>query len=143
MYTVSYSIERFGWCIWRIKNNLSMFYHAGPFSEHAVAESEARRLNAIQPNTIQPNTIQPNTIQPNEAPSAVAPCPFCGKDIEDDNIYTSGIGWLEEDGIRTYHVCRGVPKEQWCWVLHCTCGAEMHGDSKEETLDKWNKRSRY
>ena len=79
------------------------------------------------------------------------PCPFCGKkvDMEDhDTLYPSGSGWKdnEELQIRTYHRAFEVPKEQWCWAMHCPmqsggCGAEMHGDSREEVLEKWNRRT--
>ena len=76
------------------------------------------------------------------------PCPFCGKlaDLEDyDTLYPSGTGWKDEGGLRSYHSFRDVPKEQWCWGMHCPtpaggCGAEIHGDSKAEALAKWNKR---
>lgn len=77
-------------------------------------------------------------------------CPFCGKavDLEDpDTLYPSGTGWLynESLGCRTYHSYREVPKEQWCWTMHCPvtsggCGAEMPGDSKAEVIAAWNKR---
>ena len=77
-------------------------------------------------------------------------CPFCGKavDLEDnDTLYPSGTGWKfdEELQMRTYHNLRKVPKEQWCWGMHCPepaggCGAEIHGDSKQEALAKWSKR---
>ena len=79
------------------------------------------------------------------------PCPFCGKpaDLEDeDTLYPSGSGWLfdEELQMRTYHRYVLTPKEQWCYTMHCPvqaggCGAEMHGDTKADTLDKWNKRA--
>ena len=82
------------------------------------------------------------------------PCPFCGKPMHDngemgeDTFYPSGTGWkFDEDlQMRTYHSFRDVPKEQWCWVLHCAtnyggCGAEMHGDAKYDTLAKWNRRA--
>jgi hypothetical protein len=76
------------------------------------------------------------------------PCPFCGKvpDMEDfDTLYPSGIGWKDhEDGTRSYHFAMDVPKEQWCWLLHCFanggCGAEMRGDSRDEVVTKWNTR---
>jgi hypothetical protein len=34
-----------------------------------------------------------------------------------------------------------------CYEMHCSvqaggCGAEMHGDSKEEVLSKWNTRAK-
>lgn len=79
------------------------------------------------------------------------PCPFCGMavDLEDhDTLYPSGCGWKFDDGLqmRTYHNFREVPKEQWCYGMHCPtcaggCGAEIHGDSREEALEKWNKRA--
>ena len=77
----------------------------------------------------------------------IPPCPFCGKkvDLEDeDTLYPSGSGWLfnAELGIRTYHRYNEVPKGQLCYGMHCPepsggCGAEIHGDSKEEALVKW------
>ncbi|HEY6021518.1 MAG TPA: hypothetical protein VIY48_16920 [Candidatus Paceibacterota bacterium] len=98
---------------------------------------------------------------PNETKPAVAPsglneglealeCPFCGKRVDFDDadvLYPSGMGWKfdKELQMRTYHQFCEVPKNQWCWEIHCPiqsggCGAEMHGDTKEETLKKWNRR---
>jgi hypothetical protein len=74
-------------------------------------------------------------------------CPFCGKkvDLDDpDTLYPNGIGWKfnEELQCRTYHKFSEVPKEQWCYSLHCSvgCGVEMHGDTREEAIERWNKR---
>jgi hypothetical protein len=38
-----------------------------------------------------------------------------------------------------------VPKEQWCYSIHCVttsggCGVEISGDSRQECIDKWNRR---
>jgi len=77
------------------------------------------------------------------------PCPFCGKPVDltdEDTLYQSGSGWkFDEDlQMRTYHRINEVPKEQWCYGMHCPepaggCGAEIHGDSKDEALAKWSK----
>ncbi|MFZ2524441.1 MAG: hypothetical protein WAW87_03910 [Candidatus Ferrigenium altingense] len=79
------------------------------------------------------------------------PCPFCGMpvDLEDqDTLYPSGTGWKFDDELqmRTYHRMADVSPEQWCYGMHCPepaggCGAEIHGDSKEEALEKWSKRA--
>jgi hypothetical protein len=77
------------------------------------------------------------------------PCPFCGKpvDLEDhDTLYPSGTGWRDDENGRTYQRYNQVPKEQWCWKLVCNelsggCGAEIHGDSRQEALAKWNTRT--
>jgi hypothetical protein len=79
------------------------------------------------------------------------PCPFCGKGVDlddEDTLYPSGVGWKfdEELQMRTYHRLHDVPPEQWCYGLHCStnsggCSAEIHGDSKEEVVYKWNRRA--
>lgn len=79
------------------------------------------------------------------------PCPFCGKTVDlnnEDTLYPTGTGWKIFGEYRTYHSFREVPKEQWCWGMHCPtvaggCGAEIHGDSKKEALQKWNTRSAF
>jgi hypothetical protein len=76
------------------------------------------------------------------------PCPFCGKDVDLDNgdtIYPNGVGWIDKPYGRSYHPFREVPKEQWCYSMHCPttsggCGAEMSGDTKNEAIMKWNNR---
>lgn len=79
------------------------------------------------------------------------PCPFCGRDVDmedQDTLYPSGTGWMfnEELQMRTYHRMHEVPKGQWCYVMHCPvqsggCGAEMHGDTRSDALNKWNTRA--
>lgn len=73
-------------------------------------------------------------------------CPFCGKEVDlsdPDTLYPDGIGWLfdEKLGFKTYHNFRDVPKTNWCYQLMCGCGAEMHGDTRQEVIDKWNRRN--
>ena len=76
-------------------------------------------------------------------------CPFCGRTVDADDPDTlcpNGTGWkTRANGLRTYHSFREVPKEQWCYSIHCVttsggCGAEISGDSAQECIDKWNKR---
>lgn len=78
------------------------------------------------------------------------PCPFCGHevDLEDgDTLYPNGVGWqTRRNGMRTYHPRKEVPQEQWCYSMHCPttaggCGAEVSGDTKQEAIDKWNRRA--
>jgi len=85
-----------------------------------------------------------------DAKVGALPCPFCGKAVDlgdPDTLYPDGFGWKDDDelGFRTYHKYNEVPKDQWCWGMNCPtnsggCGAEIHGDSKQEALDAWNKR---
>ena len=76
-------------------------------------------------------------------------CPFCGHkvDMDDpDTLYPNGIGWrAHEDGFITYHHFLDVPKEQWCYSMHCVetsggCGAKITANSKDECIQKWNRR---
>lgn len=82
----------------------------------------------------------------------VAPCPFCGHKPEDemDFLHPTGSGWrddmLGEKVMRHYMRAndpRGVHGR--CWELNCLeheggCGASVSGDSREETIKKWNRR---
>jgi len=77
------------------------------------------------------------------------PCPFCGHevDLEDgDTLYPNTAGWEDHpDHGRHYCFYQQVPKEQWCYSMHCPttaggCGAEISGDSRQEAIDKWNRR---
>ena len=76
-------------------------------------------------------------------------CPFCGHPVDMENVdtlYPNATGWkIRADGLRSYHSFRLVPKDQWCYSMHCPttaggCGVEMSGDSAQECIDKWNKR---
>ena len=96
-------------------------------------------------------STEPIAAGPNDVTVRALPCPFCGMNADldgEDTIYPTGTGWWfnEELQIRTYHRALEVPKEQWCWGMHCPetyggCGARIHGDSKDEALAKWNTRS--
>lgn len=77
------------------------------------------------------------------------PCPFCGKspDMEDgDTMYPSGIFWRETEYGRSYvGVEERLDTDNPCWLIYCPevaggCGAEMHGDSIEDVVSKWNRR---
>jgi hypothetical protein len=77
------------------------------------------------------------------------PCPFCGHavDMDDpDTLYPNGTGWkLRHNGFRSYHNFREVPRTQWCWSIHCVttsggCDAEIGGNSRQECIEKWNRR---
>ena len=78
------------------------------------------------------------------------PCPFCGKEPEEDDedvCYPGGTGWKVHpiNGFRHYVNFREVPPEQWCYDVNCVqhhggCGASISGDSKQEAIDKWNRR---
>lgn len=80
------------------------------------------------------------------------PCPFCGKavDLDDvDVLHRSGIYWrYEEDiGCRTYHRMRDrLETDNACWELNCPttscgCGVNIIGDSVEEVIASWNRRT--
>ena len=86
------------------------------------------------------------SIETIDATSELLPCPFCGAMLDGDDsdtIYPTGTGWRwdMELQLRTYHSFREIPKEQWCFGVHCvSCGAEIHGDSLKEAVEKWNRR---
>lgn len=80
------------------------------------------------------------------------PCPFCGRipDIEDDEtLHKSGTFWRETEfeGIRSYHRYKDrLPTDNACWVISCPvvsggCGVEINGDSREEAILAWNRRT--
>lgn len=81
------------------------------------------------------------------------PCPFCGFQVDryglDDVLYPSGISWREHDDPDIgRHYVGGKdrkPGDKSCYEIVCNgtmggCGAEMHADSKEEVIKKWNGR---
>jgi hypothetical protein len=76
-------------------------------------------------------------------------CPFCAHAVDMENpdtLYPNGVGWiLRDNGMITYHSFRDAPKENWCYSMHCPttaggCGVEMSANTKEEAIEKWNKR---
>ena len=79
----------------------------------------------------------------------IKPCPFCGHPVDPDDpdsVYPNGTGWyVFLDEHRAYCSKLDVPPDQWCYSVNCVtmsggCGAEMSGDSKQEAIDKWNRR---
>jgi len=82
----------------------------------------------------------------------IMPCPFCGKkiDLSDmDTLYPSGLYWVDDvRGIR--HYLSSAQRTEYShpvWSLNCAevsggCGAELCGDTKDEVLEKWNRRQK-
>lgn len=87
--------------------------------------------------------------EPASRSGSALPCPLCGHAVDlsdNDTLYPNGTGWRQELNLRTYHGFREVPKEQWCWSMHCPttaggCGMEVSGDSRDEALAAWNQRA--
>ena len=72
-------------------------------------------------------------------------CPFCGSNIDvndPDVLYPNTVGWKYDSELqcKTYHHYSEVAKDQWCYQIVCNCGAEMHGDTKEDVCFRWNRR---
>lgn len=85
-------------------------------------------------------------------------CPFCGRvndTADDDTLYPTGGLWAtDEDGFRHYFshafyrgdearmpVPEGKVYQIVCSENYGGCGAEIHGDSVEEVIQKWERRS--
>ena len=83
------------------------------------------------------------------------PCPFCGMEPEDDlsdTLYPSGTMWRDnllpnDESFRSYHGRdRAKEGDGRCWTMHCTqniggCGAQNIGDSQQEAIGRWNRRT--
>jgi len=85
------------------------------------------------------------------------PCPFCGLTSDtdwEDTLHPSGVGWCEDNsGYHDSHVHRFYlsteHKDEWegvCYEISCSvtyggCGANISGDSKEEVIERWNRRT--
>lgn len=77
---------------------------------------------------------------------ALLPCPFCGRKVDDDlidTLYPSGIYRRPGRGYVSHK--ERQPGDIPCWSMHCVlhhggCGAEISGDSEEETIAAWNRR---
>jgi hypothetical protein len=67
---------------------------------------------------------------------------------DEDCCYPTGTYWRDHpEGFRYYF---GHNERQtgdgMMWLLHCTsnaggCDAEVHGHTRQEAIDKWNKRA--
>ena len=81
------------------------------------------------------------------------PCPFCGMQSElswEDTIHQSGEAWREDmrNGVLYRHYIRRNDPRGYhglCYDINCAtvyggCGVTMDGDSKEEVIEKWNRR---
>ena len=75
-------------------------------------------------------------------------CPFCGHLPQDwqDFLHPTGRAWRDDDGMRHYMRWddpRGTHGQVWelsCLEHEGGCGATMTGDSRQDVLDKWNRR---
>ena len=74
------------------------------------------------------------------------PCPFCGSEIDPtdpDVLYPSGVWWRYHGEYRQYVGNKDSQEgDNPCFNIVCPgrCGCVMTGDSRQETIDKWNKR---
>lgn len=77
------------------------------------------------------------------------PCPFCGHEVdleEPDTLYPSGTVWRYRGDYKTYHTwAERKEGDEVCWSMNCPttaggCGAEITGDSREETIAAWEHR---
>lgn len=78
------------------------------------------------------------------------PCPFCGRNpdpTDPSTLHPTGTVWRDEAEFRSYHShSERQEGDGRCWVFACLtesggCGAEVHGDSEEEAIIAWNRRS--
>lgn len=78
------------------------------------------------------------------------PCPFCGKVVDLDNgdtLYPAGMYWRITDGIKHHIRYKDTQQgDESCWGMHCPetaggCGAEIEADSKNDAVNKWNRRT--
>lgn len=77
-------------------------------------------------------------------------CPFCGvkPNIEDpDTLYPTGIRWrYTPEGYKQYlRLKDSTQDDSHVWGFHCSeqaggCGVEIVADTKQEAIDKWNRR---
>jgi len=82
------------------------------------------------------------------------PCPFCGHKCdmnEPDTLYPNGIYWRDSADTgrayfgRTHKLFDPFTMKQ-CWQINCVtvsggCGAQITGDSKNETIAMWQRRA--
>jgi hypothetical protein len=60
-------------------------------------------------------------------------CPFCGKNDEDNEYFTS-ISEQSKDCWSITHFCREVKDELYCCIT-------VYGKTKEEVIELWNRRA--
>jgi sarcosine oxidase delta subunit len=84
---------------------------------------------------------------------SLKPCPFCGHVPEDwlDSLHRTGTGWRDDklgDRVLRHYMRRDDPRgvHGECWELSCLtheggCGAMVCGDSREEAIGAWNRRT--
>lgn len=80
----------------------------------------------------------------------INPCPFCNKQIQEEDIRHSGIYFRdpisgETDQFRQYIWKDIKPEDHPVWKLECYeskggCGAYITDDEKDNVIKKWNKR---
>ena len=80
----------------------------------------------------------------------ILPCPFCGMRVSDDlidTLYPTGLYWRDTELGHVYPLRDQVlPDDNPIMGLHCNesyggCGVVMQGDTKQEVIRKWNRRT--
>ena len=75
-------------------------------------------------------------------------CPCCGRKVDpedEDTLHRSGKWKDSNNGFRRYMPSSAEDFHGWTWSLSCVehyggCGLNISGDSKEEVIEKWNRR---
>lgn len=85
----------------------------------------------------------------------ISPCPFCGSELDvndPDVLHREPFGWVDKiiGGFMTRQYLHrndplGSEPHGQCWSLNCPtiyggCGVGISGDSREETIQKWERR---
>ena len=95
-YIPIYDVRYGGWTVFKYNEEMTILFHAGPFSEKSIAESEAKRLNDLENGLLKLlRTIANLDCRIASEIDGSISCWYCNAYLENGNTHDNDCLYLE------------------------------------------------